>query len=119
MTDSVIEFLRNNDIRSDADFYGIVRDYVFGSRYANDEERQRNRYFIKHCLFFTSDSFFYGNVEAIAFTAMACTIINYSKEDFINKLLAGRKIIEIMWPGWFEFLNAKERKGEVVNAYDS
>ena len=44
---------------------------------------------------------------------------NYDKEEFLKKLVAGRKIIEIMRPGWFEFLNDKERKGEVVYAYDS
>ena len=119
MTDSVIEFLRNNDIRSDADFYGIVREYVFGSKSANDAERRRNMYFIKHCLFFTSDNFFYKHAEIIAFTAMTFAPANYDKDEFVKKLVAGRKIIEIMWPGWFEFLNAKERKGEVVHAYDS
>ena len=86
---------------------------------ANDAERQRNRYFIKQCIFFTSDNFFYKHAEIIAFTAMSFTQTNYSQDEFVKKFVAGRKIIEIMWPGWFEFLNDKERKGEVVHAYDS
>ena len=119
MADELTTFLRKNGIRADVDFYGMVRDYVFGSKSANDAERLRNRCFIKQCLFFTSDNFFYKNAEIIAFTAMAFTQTNYNKDAFIKKLVAGRKIIEIMWPGWFEFLNDKERKGEVVHAYDS
>lgn len=31
MADELSIFLRNNGIRNDVDFYGMVRDYVFGS----------------------------------------------------------------------------------------
>ena len=119
MADELTIFLRRNGIRNDVDFYGIIRDYVFGSKAANDSERCRNRFFIKQCLFFTSDNFFHKHVDVIAFTAMAFAHTNYDKDEFAKKLVSGRKIIEIMWPGWFEFLNDKERKGEVVHAYDS
>ena len=119
MSDELVTFLRSNGIRNDVDFYGMIRDYVFGSKSSSDAERQRNRHFVKHCLFFTSDNFFYKNADIIAFTAMSFAQTNYSQEEFVKKLVAGRKIIEIMWPGWFEFLNDKERKGEIVHAYDS
>ena len=52
MADELTTFLRDNNIRADVDFYGIVREYVFGSKSSNDAERHRNRHFVKHCLFF-------------------------------------------------------------------
>ena len=119
MADELIAFLRSTGILNDVDFYGIISDYVFGSSLSSYAEKHRNRSFIKQCLFFTSDNFFYKNAEIIAFTAMSFAQANYSQDEFVKKLVAGRKIIEIMWPGWFEFLNDKERKGEVVHAYDS
>ena len=55
----------------------------------------------------------------MAFTATAMIGTAYDQDALMRKLLVARKMVEVMWPGWYEFLDEKEKNGEIVNAHDS
>ena len=117
MDNELLQFLKSNGIPVDPDYYRVIRVYIFGGEERGTKLEEHR--FTKNCVFFTSDNFFDKNSYAMAHTVVALGLTRCYTEEFLKKLITARRMIEIMWPGWFEFLREKEEKGEKVHAGDS